>query len=135
MSNLINLTPHTINIYRIEDTTADNRGCLILNEGAEPSMVLPSAGVLRATVESIHSGEVDGIPVYRNSYGRPVMSDGSYVTLNADDTYIVSALAAASLNAAADADGTDRPTNALVLNGTVRNAAGQIVGCTSLARV
>jgi len=132
---IINLTPHTISFYSLNDTTPDGRGCLTLNEGAEPLMVLPSAGVLRATVESIHSGEVDGIPVYRNSYGRPVMADGSYINLNTDDTYIVSALAAAALNAAANADGTDRPNNVFVPNGTVRNAAGQVVGCTSLTRV
>lgn len=132
---IINLTPHEISFFNLNDTTPDGRGCLSLNDGAEPSMVLPSAGVLRATVESVETGEVDGIPVYQNTYGIPVMSDGSPINLNPDDTYIVSALAAAALNAAADADGTDRPNNVFVPNGTVRNAAGQIVGCTSLARV
>lgn len=132
---IINYTPHAISFYNINDTTPDGHGCLRLNDGAEPSMILPSAGVLRATVESVATGMVDGIPVYQNSYGQPVMSDGSPVNLNADDTYIVSALAAAALNAAADSNGTERPTNIFVPNGTVRNAACQIVGCTSLARV
>lgn len=132
---IINLTPHTISFFNLNDTTPDGRGCLRLNEGAEPTLVLPSAGVLRATVESVATGEVDGIPVYQNTYGIPVMADGSPVNLNADDTYIVSALAAAALNAVADISGTDRPANVFVPNGTVRNAACQVVGCTSLARV
>lgn len=103
---IINLTPHTINLYR----------------GGEMIMAIPSSGVARVSVTSQIIGEVCGFPVRRNVYGEIIgLPDPEEGTM-----YIVSALVAQAAK--------DR-RDLLLVDDTVRNAEGQIIGCRGFARI
>ena len=105
--NLINLTPHDINLFR----------------GDELVEKVPSSGIARVSVRSEKVGEIDGFPISKNFYGEiiglPEPQPGTF--------YVVSALVA---QAAAE-----RRTDLLVVNDTVRNEKGQIIGCRGFARI
>lgn len=107
MVNLINLTPHDIHLYR----------------GNELVETVKSCGAARVSVRSEVIGEIDGFPISKNFYGEiiglPEPQPGTY--------YIVSALVA---QAAAG-----RRTDLLVVNDTVRDEKGQIIGCRGFARI
>lgn len=106
MSKIVNLTPHTINLY-VGETLVQS---------------IPSTGLARAKATSVQIGEVNGFPIYRTSYGTveglPAAQD--------DTVYIVSALAAQAVPERADV---------LIVSDTVRNDSGQIVGCRGFAHV
>lgn len=103
---IINLTPHTINLYR----------------NGEMIMAIPSSGVARVSVTSQVIGEVNGFPIKQNVYGEIIdLPDPIGETV-----YIVSALVAQAAK--------DR-TDLLVVNDTVRNENGQIIGCQGFARI
>jgi hypothetical protein len=101
---IINLTPHTINLFR----------------GEEMIMAIPSSGVARVSVTSQIVGEVCGFPVRRNVYGEIINLPDPI----GETVYIVSALVAQAAK--------DRK-DLLVVDDTVRNESGQIVGCRGFA--
>lgn len=103
---IINLTPHTINLYR----------------GEEMIMAIPSSGVARVNSTSQVIGEINGFPIRRNVYGEITdLPDPEAGTI-----YVVSALVAQAAK--------DRK-DLLIVDDTVRNENGQIIGCRGFARV
>lgn len=107
MSNLVNLTPHAINIIF----------------GNETKIVEPSGTIARVSMTQERIGEVDdGIPVYRNSYGKPEglpePEENTY--------YIVSALLAQAVPEREDV---------LITSNPIRDEAGRIIGCGALAHI
>lgn len=127
--NVINLTPHQINLYNIADCTEVQQGsykALTLKEGVQPLAVFPSEGVARA---SAVKAEVDHLEIggqvvavnattYGTPEGLPDAVEGTYL--------IVSALTAQAAK--------DRH-DLLIVDGTVRDGAGRICGCTAFGRV
>ena len=110
MTNIINLTPHPINI---------------LNEEGNVIKVFESESVARAAQKDVEIGTLEGIPIIETTFGElvdlPEYSQGTY--------YIVSALTAKAASL------SGRSTRDLFLTGkTVRNSNGQIIGCQALAR-
>lgn len=111
MTSIINLTPHTINIYNADG-----------NEVTK----FESMGIARADSFETVVGELNGIPVVEMTYGAPVgLPDPT------DDTvYIVSML---TIQAAIQ---VGRTTSDLYTTADlVRNDKGQIIGCRKLSRV
>ena len=104
---IVNLTPHEIHLYR----------------GDELVEKIKSSGIARVAVRSEKVGEIDGFPISKNFYGEitglPDPLPGVY--------YVVSALVA---QAAAG-----KRTDLLVVNDTVRNEKGQIIGCRGFAQI
>lgn len=125
MAKLVNMTPHTITVYSTDDCQEVVKGSyisLVLKEGAKPIMSLPSEGVARAASNKELLYTIDSIPVYKTVYGSP---EG--LPEPAPNTYIiVSALTAQAASQRHDL---------LIIDGAVRNAEGQIVGCTAFGRV
>lgn len=103
--NLINLTPHTVNI---------------VTSTGEPVVTLPSEGLVRCGQLDVPTGTIAGITITSTTYGQveglPAPAPNTY--------YIVSRLV---LTACLDR------TDLLVPNQLVKNEHGQIVGCQSLA--
>lgn len=125
LKKVINLTPHAINLYKLEDCaeiTQGNYKTLILKEGVSPMMVLPSEGVARATQTKKQIDTIEGIPVNATVYGDveglPEPSQGTF--------YVVSALTAQAAKNRSDL---------LIVDSTVRDADGKIVGCTAFGRI
>lgn len=126
---IINLTPHALALYSMEDCQEVVQGkykTLVLKEGATPKCVYPSAGVARASAFKVEVcnlllGDLL-VPVNSTTYGTPEglpePVEGRY--------YIVSALTA---QAAADRK------DLLIVDSTVRDGEGRIVGCTAFGRV
>jgi hypothetical protein len=102
---IINLTPHKITIL------GDRK--LVL----EPSGIIPRAEQHREQV-----GSVDGIPINRVSYGSPV----GLPEPKAGTIYIVSALTAKAAKGRKDL---------YIVDDSVRDESGRIIGCRALARV
>lgn len=111
MTNIINLTPHCINIYDVDGNEV---------------MKFESMGIARADSFETIVGELNGIPVVEMSYGNPIGLPDP-----ADDTaYIVSML---TIQAAVQ---VGRTTSDLYTTADlVRNDKGQIIGCRKLSRV
>ncbi len=105
---IVNLTPHDIHLYR----------------GDELVEKIKSSGIARVNVRSVEIGEINGFPISKNFYGEitglPAPLPGIY--------YVVSALVAQA------AAGLKR-TDLLVVNDTVRDEKGQIIGCRGFARI
>jgi hypothetical protein len=105
---IVNLTPHDINLFR----------------GDELVETVKSSGIARVNVRSEIIGEINGYPISKNFYGEitglPAPQPGIY--------YVVSALVAQA------AVGLKR-TDLLVVNDTVRDEKGQIIGCRGFARI
>ena len=109
--NIINLTPHCINIYDVDGNEVEK---------------FESMGIARADSFETVVGELNGIPVVEMSYGAliglPDPSDGV--------AYIVSML---TIQAAIQ---VGRTTSDLYTTADlVRNEQGQIIGCRKLSRV
>ena len=126
---IINLTPHAVALYSMEDCQEVVQGkykTLLLKEGAKPKCVYPSKGVARASavkaeVDHLTIGDLV-VPVNATTYGAPEglpePVEGRY--------YIVS-----TLTAQAAVDRKDL----LIVDSTVRDGEGRIVGCTAFGRV
>ena len=103
-----NFTPHTINVIIGED-----------------KMSFPSEGVVRALTTTTPCGVVDSIPVCRVEYGEPEglpeYREGDYI--------IVSSLAAQAVKKY-----HPERDDILIPNGFVRDEAGNIIGCSQLAK-
>ncbi len=99
--NIINLTPHKINLCGKE---------------------IPSAGLARceSVVEKI--AEIDGVKINRRSfgavYGLPEPQE--------DTIYIVSAIVAQAV--------ADKRDDVYIVDETIRDEAGRIIGCNALAK-
>jgi len=104
---IVNLTPHEIHLYR----------------GDELAEKIKSSGIARVAVRSEVIGEIDGFPISKNFYGEitglPDPLPGIF--------YVVSALVA---QAAAG-----KRTDLLVVNDTVRDKDGRIIGCRGFAQI
>lgn len=106
----VNLTPHTVD-YIHEDGTTES---------------LPSQGVARALQTTEFIETVDGYRITRSAYGAPVDLPEPQDGVN----LIVSL---ATMKAALK---HGRPVwDLYIVNETVRDSAGHIVGCKSFARV
>ena len=125
---LINLTPHTINIYRVADLVelgkpGSNQWGLPLG-GATPYLSLEPAAnpatAPRVGVNHVPAGELDGVPLFRAAFGEVY----NLPDAQPDTIYIVSALV---YNAA-----PDRKDLATVLGG-VKDLMGKMCGCVGLA--
>lgn len=125
LKKVINLTPHAINLYKLEDCAISAQGnykTLILKEGVTPMMVLPSEGVARATQTKKQIDTIEGIPVNATVYG-----DVEGLPEPSQDTfYVVSALTAQAAKGRNDL---------LIVDSTVRDKDGRIVGCTAFGRI
>lgn len=129
MIEIVNLTPHALALYSMEDCQEVVQGkykTLVLKEGATPKCVYPSAGVARASaikaeVDHLTIGDLV-VPVNATTYGAPEglpePVEGRY--------YIVS-----SLTAQAAKDRKDL----LIVDSTVRDGEGRICGCTAFGRI
>jgi len=106
---LINLTPHNIDIVKMDGTT----------------LSIPSSGVIRAKQELESYQVIDGIKVARYTYGEPI---GVPETLDPDAIYIVSKLALESCRS----HGIDT-SNFLIPGELIRDDTGRIIGCESLS--
>ena len=102
---IINLTPHKITIL------GDRK--LVL----EPSGIIPRAEQRREQV-----GNVDGIPVNRVFYGNPV----GLPEPKTDTIYIVSALTAKA---------APNREDLYIVDDSVRDESGRIIGCRALAQI
>lgn len=127
--NVINLTPHQINLYKASDCTEVQQGSyksLVLREGVQALATFPSKGIARATASKtvVDHLELDGheVAINATSYGEP---EGLPEAVE-DTYYIVSALTAQAAR--------DRH-DLLIVDGTVRDAEGRICGCTAFGRV
>ena len=130
---LINMTPHTINIFRPQDCIEQTggRGYTLRDAFAVPALtIMPSGEVARAaqTAQNLTPVECDGleIPVHRMAYGKPTGLPEPQEGVG----LIVSALTANA--AAANGRTVD---DLFIVNGTVRNEDGAVIGCTGLAKV
>jgi hypothetical protein len=112
--NLVNLTPHEVVVY-------DASGNLVLK-------VPPSGRVARVTTKEEPVGDINGIPIFKTTYGDvenlPDPEPGT--------VYIVSLLVLQALQA----HGIQRsdvvaPNTAPTPHGAVRDAQGRIVGVRS----
>jgi hypothetical protein len=105
---VVNLTPHTINIMRGNELGGN--------------IAIPSSGVARASTEKKQTGDICHIPVNQNSYGAveglPKQKDGII--------YIVSALTAQAVPQRQDV---------YIVDDAVRNEKGQVMGCKAIARI
>lgn len=104
--NIINLTPHEVNIL----------------SGDKQIDLEPSGTVARCYVERDTVGEINGIPLTQNHFGQVT----GLPDPEKDTFYIVSALVA---NACKERD------DLVIPDETVRDGQGCIIGCRSLARV
>lgn len=84
---------------------------------------IPSAGVARCQTSVEQVGEIDGIRINRRTFGEveglPEPAPGV--------VYIVSALVAQAV--------ASTRNDCLIVDETVRNEAGQIVGCNALGKI
>ena len=107
MIKMVNLTPHEINFY-----TGDTMQFTLQ----------PSGIVARASAQRVQIGTINGLPVYRVSYGQIT----GLPKPEKDTIYIVSSIVAQAVPKRADV---------YIVDGTVRDEAGKIIGCTGLAHI
>lgn len=104
--NIINLTPHDVNLLLEDDV-----------------IVFKSEGIARVQQKEVLDECFDRVPIYKNKYGEveglPEEKDGVY--------YIVSFVVANALK--------DKRNDLLIVTKTERNEKGQIIGCYGFARL
>jgi len=131
MKNLVNLTPHKIDILfgvcdvcgaRYEHDWIGYR-CTLCSEAYNDIQlgsisIEPSGNVIRLSEKVEKIGEINGIPITKKQYG-----SSGYVPEEKEGTfYIVSGLVASAMK---------RPD--LLVPNTVRDDDGKIIGCDSLS--
>lgn len=127
MTKVINLTPHSISIYSEEDAARYENEVGHTTFLPIPHTIIPPSGTIaRARTEEEQVGELDGVPVYRMRYTDPI----DLPDYEPGIVYIVSALTA---QAAARA-GRDTRDLYMVAH-PVRDAAGNVIGCTALSQL
>lgn len=85
--------------------------------------VIKSSGVARVSVTSVEIGNINGIPVSKNTYGEVV----GLPEVVPGTVYIVSSLVAQAVKGIRE--------DCLIVDKTIRNDAGQVVGCEGLAEI
>ena len=104
--NIINLTPHDVNLLLEDDT-----------------IVFKSKGIARVQQKEVLDEYFDRVPIYKNKYGEveglPEEKDGVY--------YIVSFVVASALK--------DKRNDLLIVTKTERNEKGLSIGCYGFARL
>ena len=105
---IINLTPHTITFF-------DGAGNAVLT-------VEPSGQVARCSVTREKIGEINGIPVNKSRFGEVE----NLPDPQPDTIFVVSALVAQAI--------PDRP-DIFIVDDTVRDEQGRIIGCRALAHI
>ncbi|MCY9532959.1 hypothetical protein M5X04_26985 [Paenibacillus alvei] len=106
--NIVNLTPHTINI---------------MSDGSDGEITsIPSSGEARATTTREHYGTINGIQIYRTSFG----AVQGLPKPQKDTIYIVSSITA---QAVPDRDDVFIPDD------IVRDEQGRVIGCRALGRI
>ena len=108
--NIINLTPHTLNIH---------------SAGALVAVVEPAGQVARCASTRTLTGVREGIEFFETVFGAP----SPLPDAEPDDIFVVSSLYLAGLRAA----GLDDP-RVHVPGEAVRDADGKVVGCQGLSR-
>lgn len=111
MTNIINLTPHTINICAEDGTIVKS---------------FESQGIARAKQTAEHIGEIDGVELVSMKFGEP-----EDLPEFKEETYYVVSIITAN---AAKAVGR-RVDDLLITADPIRDADGQIIGCKRLALV
>jgi len=120
---VVNLMPHPITIFNATDVRpAGAKGYVLARGGVKPLMIVPSSGVSRAACVETPVGQIDGIPVFKPTYGEPENvpdpEDGVM--------YVVSSITAQACREAG------RTTSDLLLPArTVRDSEGRVIGCTA----
>lgn len=81
-----NYTPHPVNIIEGAIFSTSIRK-YISPDGTEPSMIIPSAGILNAKIETVEDGNIDGAPIFKKTITGcdelPELNDGDYVIVSA----------------------------------------------------
>ena len=124
--NLINLTPHEINLVDASSVEFDNIAkCYRIPEGKHAiiSRTIPSSGVCRCTTHQIVVFEEDGIQFLETSYGEIQ----GLPEPKKDTIYIVSAIVALAGRR------LGRDDLAIATNMVKSNDGRTIIGCTSLS--
>lgn len=116
MAEIINLTPHSIIIP----------GCSPPHGDAPADWTLPPSGLIaRAETKSTPADPIDGIPTSHLEYGAlvdvPDPRDGVYLVVSA-----ICVMAARAQGRSVD--------DLLVPGDQIRDSAGRVIGCRSLAR-
>ena len=120
---IVNLTPHNVCIY---DAKAVEEAGGFVTPDLLPECIFLSEGCARAAMTTEPAGEVDGIPLVKNTYGEPQ----DLPDYEPGVAYIVSALTAQA------AVRSGRDTRDLYIPAQlVRNEAGAVVGCCAFAIV
>lgn len=112
---IVNLTPHAITVLR---------------NGEEIAVYEATGCIARCESDTVVVGEIAGIPLTETTFGEPYLIDRDKVKhelpKQQDGTfYIVSALVARAA----------QREDFIIVNDTVRDDNGRIVGCRSFARV
>ena len=124
--NIINLTPHDVVMYRVEDTITEGKTVMVAANAA-PRCIFPKSGtVARARQTETVTGTIDGIEVLSMSYGE--VED--LPEPQEDTMYIVSTITAM----AARAHGRS-VSDLLLVAHAVRDNEGRIVGCTAFSQL
>ncbi|SAL76481.1 hypothetical protein AWB71_05245 [Caballeronia peredens] len=112
MKNLVNLTPHTLNIFDAEN---------------KEIVIPPSGTIARRAAAKSEAGEVNGIALFTTTYSSLIFENKDKqpveFTNDSDAIYIVSSLC---LN------GSDTPSNFVAPGEQVRNAEGKPIGAKGL---
>lgn len=101
MTNIVNLTPHTINLCGKE---------------------IQSTGLARCESVVETAGDIDGVKINRRTFGAVY----GLPEPQADTIYIVSAIVAQAV--------ADTRDDVYIVDETIRDEAGRIVGCNALAK-
>ena len=122
MSNLVNLTPHTVNVIQLDNT------------GNEISRIeISSSGIIRVSQqeEFIHNINLDGInmdiPLSETVFGEIQFPEGFQFDYTGETYYIVSRIVKNAI--LEDEEWYKYFVSFIVPNGIVRDSAGNIIGC------
>lgn len=122
-NRILNLTPHTINLYGPGDVNKVYDSFYV-KPGARARRVLPSCGMARVCQSSEPVGDVDGVPCYKLRdemiMGLPKPEEGRWLVVS-----YITLVAAKNIG---------RPTDDLLVPfQTVRDSGGRVLGCISFA--
>jgi len=104
--NILNLTPHTVQIHR--------------ESGELAAKIAPQGEVARVDITRIHTGFIEDIPIFATKYGKTELPSRS-----PDTIYIVSGLVRAAVP---DREDVFSPGE------LIRDEGGRVKGCIGLTR-
>ena len=135
--NILNFTGHDINLFKEEDCVINERNQLMVPDRTyRPTAVIKPQGCIRAKTKQALIGALKINPqfdckVNKIIYGEPMGIPNDYDPNSIDTFYIVSVLAAKAMNQKYG----KKLTNLLIVNNSVRNLDGNVIGCTGFAHV